>query len=88
MELFLDPAIALPKLKVARRLLARKLWFRNLLDVTPVTGTALVRGSHGLVTPQARDGPLLISNEANLLPQGPLPATDFKDLVLAHVFAP
>ena len=88
MELFLDPAIALPKLKVARRLLARKLWFRNLLDVTPVTGTALVRGSHGLVTSQARDGPLLISNEANLLPQGPLPATDFKDLVLAHVFAP
>jgi len=88
MELFLDPAIPLPKLKVARRLLARKLGFRNLLDVTPVNGTALVRGSHGLVTPQARDGPLLMSNEANLLPQGPLPAADFKDLVLAHVFAP
>ena len=88
MELFLDPAIALPKLKIARRLLARKLGFRNLLDVTPVTGTALVRGSHGLVTPQARDGPLLISNEANLLPQGPLPAADFKNLVLDHVFAP
>jgi predicted AlkP superfamily pyrophosphatase or phosphodiesterase len=88
MELFIDPAIPLPKLKVARRLLARKLGFRNLLDVTPVNGTALVRGSHGLVTPQARDGPLLMSNEANLLPQGPLPAADFKDLVLAHVFAP
>ena len=88
MELFLDPAIPLPKLKVARRLLARKLGFRNLLDVTPVNGTALVRGSHGLVTPQARDGPLLMSNEANLLPQGPLPAAGFKDLVLAHVFAP
>ena len=88
MELFLDTAIALPKLKVARRLLARKLGFRNLLDVTPVNGTALVRGSHGLVTPQARDGPLIISNEAILLPQGPLPAADFKDLLLAHVFAP
>lgn len=88
MELFLDPAIALPKLKVARRLLARKLGFRNLLDVTPVNGTALVRGSHGLVTPQARDGPLIISNEATLLPQGSLPAAGFKDLVLAHVFAP
>src|SRR5690606_27426574 len=53
MELFLDPAIPLPKLKVARRLIARKLGFRNLLDVTPLGPTSLVRGSHGLVT----DGP-------------------------------
>ena len=87
MELFLDPAIPLPKLKVARRLLARKLGFRNLLDVTPINGTALVRGSHGLATEDSRDGPLIISNDATLLPQESLPAAGFKDLVLAHVFA-
>ncbi|GJM20182.1 MAG: alkaline phosphatase family protein [Planctomycetota bacterium] len=45
-ELLLDPALASPKLRIARRLLARKLGFRNLLDVTPLDAS-LVRGSHG-----------------------------------------
>jgi predicted AlkP superfamily pyrophosphatase or phosphodiesterase len=88
MELFIDPAIALPKLKVARRLAARKLGFRNLLDVTPIKGTSMVNGSHGLITNEPRDGPLVISNDAALLPADVIPATTFKDLVLAHLFAP
>jgi predicted AlkP superfamily pyrophosphatase or phosphodiesterase len=88
MELFIDPAIALPKLKVARRLAARKLGFRNLLDVTPIKGTSMVKGSHGLITNEPRDGPLVISNDAALLPADVIPATTFKDLVLAHLFAP
>jgi len=87
MELFLDPAIPLPKLKVARRLLARTLGFRNLLDVTPISDTSIVRGSHGLITAEPDDGPMVMSNDAALLPAGPLPATSFKDLVLAHVFS-
>ncbi|RPI35808.1 MAG: alkaline phosphatase family protein, partial [Hyphomicrobiaceae bacterium] len=45
MELFLDPALPRPKLRIARRILARKLGFRNLLDVTPIRGTSLVKGS-------------------------------------------
>src|SRR5262245_31606945 len=84
MELFVDPKIALPKLKVARRLIARKLGFRNLLDVTPIGDTAIVKGSHGLIT-QPEDGPVVISNDAALLPPGALAATSFKDLVLAHI---
>jgi predicted AlkP superfamily pyrophosphatase or phosphodiesterase len=88
MELFIDPAIPLPKLRVARRLVARKLGFRNLLDVTPITGTSLVKGSHALITADPDDGPVVISNDGGLLPQGPVPATSFKDLVLAHVFSP
>ena len=87
MELFIDPAIALPKLKVGRRLVARKLGFRNLLDVTPIEDTSIVKGSHGLITAEPDDGPLVMSNDAPLLPPGPLPATSFKDLVLAHVFS-
>jgi predicted AlkP superfamily pyrophosphatase or phosphodiesterase len=86
MELFLDPEIRWPKLKVARRLIARRLGFRNLLDVTPIRGTSLVKGSHGLITASLDDGPLVISSEARLLPEGPLPAAGFKDLVLDHVF--
>jgi hypothetical protein len=88
MELFLDPDISLPKLKVARRLLARKLGFRNLLDVTPINSTCLVKGSHGLLTELPQDGPLVISSAPDLLPEGSIDATAFKDLILAHVFAP
>jgi predicted AlkP superfamily pyrophosphatase or phosphodiesterase len=86
MELFVDPQIGWPKLKVARKLAARKLGFRNLMDVTPIRGTSLVKGSHGLLTDNPEDGPVVISNEARLLPEGAVAATDFKQLVLNHVF--
>ena len=88
MELFLDPALKSPKLRVARRLAARKLGFRNLLDVIPITGTALIKGSHGLITTDEIDAPVVISNDAALLPGGTVSATAFKDLILAHVFTP
>lgn len=45
-ELFLDPRLALPKLRIARRLLQKKLGFRTLLDVIPLDAS-MVRGSHG-----------------------------------------
>jgi predicted AlkP superfamily pyrophosphatase or phosphodiesterase len=47
-ELFLDPALRFPKLRIARRLLAKKLGFRALLDVIPLD-PSLVAGSHGHV---------------------------------------
>jgi predicted AlkP superfamily pyrophosphatase or phosphodiesterase len=86
MELFLDPALPLAKLKIAKRILARKLGFRNLLDVTPIRGTSLVKGSHGLINPDPADAPVVISNDAALLPTGAVAATQFKELMLAHVF--
>jgi predicted AlkP superfamily pyrophosphatase or phosphodiesterase len=45
-ELFLDPAITCPKLKIAKFLLKKKLGFRGLLEVIPLDAT-LVKGSHG-----------------------------------------
>ena len=45
-ELFIDPAIPLPKLRIAKFLLKKKLGFRALLDVIPLDAS-LVRGSHG-----------------------------------------
>ena len=86
MELFLDPGLRLPKMRVARRLIARKVGFRNLLDVTPLGPTSLVKGSHGLAT-SGIDGPLVISSAPELLNEGPIAATAFKEIVLDHVFA-
>lgn len=45
-ELFIDPAIALPKLKIATFLLKKKLGIRGLMEVIPLDAS-LVKGSHG-----------------------------------------
>jgi predicted AlkP superfamily pyrophosphatase or phosphodiesterase len=85
-ELFLDPKLAAPKLKIALKLLARKLGQRALLNVIPLDPT-LVRGSHGRLTGTSEEGPLLITSEPERLPAGEVvAATDVKELVLAHVF--
>ncbi len=84
-ELFLDPSLAVPAFTVGRKLLARKLGFRTLLDVIPLDAS-LVKGSHGRVTDRAEDGPLLMSSEPELLPEGALRAVDVKALVLRHLF--
>jgi predicted AlkP superfamily pyrophosphatase or phosphodiesterase len=60
-ELFLDPALRFPKLRIARRLLQKKLGFRMLMDVIPLDAT-LVKGSHGVTPPDRRDWPVLIAN--------------------------
>jgi predicted AlkP superfamily pyrophosphatase or phosphodiesterase len=58
-ELFLDPRISAPKLKIGATLLKRKLGFRALMDVIPLDAT-LVRGSHGAIPADSNDWPVLI----------------------------
>lgn len=84
-ELSFDPALAFPKARAARRVLARKLGMRNLLDVIGLD-PSVVRGSHGRPTDDPADGPLFISNQGDLLPKGPVEVTDVHDLLLRHVF--
>lgn len=86
-ELFLDPAIAWPKLAIGRRLAQRKLGFRALMDVIPLDAS-LVRGSHGRPTDDVREGPLIIADRAELLGnRQAIAATDVKSLLLDAVFA-
>jgi len=86
-ELFIDPAIRLPVLAIGSRLAKRKLGMRALLDVISLKDTKLVQGSHGRPTDDSQDGPLVISSRADLLAGESVHATDFKQLVLDHVFA-
>jgi hypothetical protein len=60
-EMFVDPAIAMPKLRVARRLVQKKLGMRYLMDVIPLD-PKLVRGSHGRLPDDPRDGPVFLSS--------------------------
>lgn len=85
-ELFFDSALKFPKLSAGWRLALRKLGFRQLLNVTSLNDTQLVKGTHGRPTDNPDEGPLVISSEAGLLPEGVVEATDFKQLVLDHVF--
>lgn len=85
-ELFFDPAIRAPMLASAWRLAKRKIGMRALMDVISLRDTQLVKGSHGRLTDNPDHGPLVISSRADLLPDGPVAATDFKQLVLNHVF--
>jgi predicted AlkP superfamily pyrophosphatase or phosphodiesterase len=83
-ELFVDPAIAQPKLRIGSILLRRKLGFRTLLDVIPLDAT-LVRGSHGLATTDPAEGPLIITRSGAVLPGQPLPARAVHDVILGEV---
>jgi hypothetical protein len=84
-ELFLDPTLPLPRLKVAATLLKKKLGFRYLLNVIPIDAT-LVKGSHGRRTDRLDDGPLFISSEKNCV-DARVDAPAVRDLILAHLFA-
>ena len=83
-ELFIDPALALPKVKIAYTLARKKLGFRYLMNVIPLDAS-LVRGSHGRITDRAEDGPVLISSERHAV-EGVVAPTAVRDLILAHLF--
>lgn len=84
-ELFMDPRFRWPKAAVGWRLLKRSLGFRALLDVIPLDA-GLVKGSHGRITDQAEDGPLIIGSDPDLIPSGPVAACSVKQVMLDHVF--
>jgi len=60
-EMFLDPSLAFPKLRVARRLAQKFSGMRYLMDVIPVDAT-LVHGSHGRLPDKTDDGPIFVSS--------------------------
>ena len=65
MELFIDPKIAFPRLRVARRLAQKLLGFRYYMDIIGLDAS-LVKGSHGrLPTPgqETRESPVLICSD-------------------------
>jgi hypothetical protein len=85
-ELFIDPDIHYPALKVAKILLKKKLGFRYLMDVVPLNAD-LIKGSHGRPTDDLGQAPVFITSEPSLVDGKTVPATGVKDLILKHLFA-
>ena len=84
-ELFVDPGIRIPALRVGLRLMQKVLGFRYLMDVIPLDAD-LVKGSHGRPTEDPDLGPVFLSTEPGLVPQGEIPAAGVHDLILDHLF--
>lgn len=86
-ELFIDPAIRAPKAKIGLTLVKRQLGFRSLMEVTPLDAT-LVKGSHGLVTTNPAESPLIATQSPDLLPSQSLQAPEVFDVLLQHLGVP
>jgi predicted AlkP superfamily pyrophosphatase or phosphodiesterase len=82
-ELFIDPSLPAPRLKIASKLLARKVGFRNLLDVTPLDAM-LVTGSHGVPAASREHRPVFVG-EASLVDRDEVEATDVYPLLMRHL---
>lgn len=82
-ELFLDPALKFPKLKVASKLAKKMLGMRMLMDVIPLDAM-LVRGSHGRIPEDTQDWPVLIGELPNLPRNGMLRAHEVFGQLHAH----
>jgi hypothetical protein len=70
-ELFIDPALRLPKLRIAKFLLKKKLGLRGLLEVIPLDAK-LVKGSHGRDRVPENERPVLLGT--------PFPARTAEDV--------
>ncbi len=74
-ELFLDPKIPAVKLKIAWRLLQKKLGLRMLMDVIPLDAT-LVKGSHGRRPADTQEWPVFITSQPEILGAKEIESTD------------
>jgi len=65
-ELIIDPAIKFPLINVVWFLLKKRLGFRALLKLTPLTGEK-IKGSHGRVPEDSLDWPVIISSQPSAI---------------------
>jgi predicted AlkP superfamily pyrophosphatase or phosphodiesterase len=62
-ELFVDPTLVAPKLRIAAKLARKVLGFRMLMDVIG-TDASIIRGSHGRLPSSQGDGPVFLASDA------------------------
>jgi predicted AlkP superfamily pyrophosphatase or phosphodiesterase len=84
-ELFLDPTLTAPKLRIAAGIMKKKLGFRSMLNVIPLD-TTLVQGSHGRTDLGPDRLPILLSSQAMDSLPAQVPCTDVRDAMLNLVF--
>ncbi|HYG39426.1 MAG TPA: nucleotide pyrophosphatase/phosphodiesterase family protein [Cytophagales bacterium] len=83
-EMFLNPSIKFPLVKVGSILMKKKLGFRYLMDVIPLD-PSLIKGSHGRYPDSPEEGPLIIASEDSPLNKNAIDATEVCNLILDHL---
>jgi predicted AlkP superfamily pyrophosphatase or phosphodiesterase len=83
-ELFLDPKIPLVKLRIATKLLRKKLGFRMLMNLIPLDAS-IVKGSHGRRPKDSADWPLILSERKEMFLQAQIEATEVRGLIERHI---
>jgi predicted AlkP superfamily pyrophosphatase or phosphodiesterase len=84
LELFIDPAIRWPKVRIAAKLFRKAMGFRTLMDVIPLD-TSLLRGSHGRTDQEPPYRPVLLTRHA-MVTADDLPCSAVRDVILQHMF--
>ena len=87
MELFIDPKLSFPQLRIARRLAQKFMGFRYYMDIIGLDASP-VKGSHGrLPTPgqESREAPVFISSSRSI-ESDEIPMTAVKELALRLQF--
>ena len=82
-ELFVDPSIRFPRLRIANRLCRKRLGFRYYMDMIGLDA-GIVRGSHGRLADanrQSQDGPVFLCSSKRV-ERDELHATDVRNLLL------
>lgn len=86
-ELFIDPMLRAPKVRVARRLVQKLLGFRYYMDVIGLDAS-IVKGSHGRLPAagsETTEGPVFVSS-SKAIERESIAMTDVKDLLLRLQF--
>lgn len=86
-ELFVDPQLTFPKLRVARRLARKLMGFRYYMDVIGLDAS-VVKGSHGRLPDEAQlesDAPVFVCSSRNR-ERDSLQVTDVRDILLGLQF--
>lgn len=85
LELFIDPTIRFPTMKLGWKWLKTKMGQRTTFDVIPLE-TKLVKGSHGRIDQDRLHAPVLISQTHTPPTTTPLPCQAVHDSILQHLF--
>ena len=89
LELFIDPNLKFPKVKMMYQLARKKLGMRYLMNLIPLE-TSLIRGSHGSPYVHPEFWPVLMSTRPELISgedsENSIAPTSIKNLILNHIF--
>lgn len=83
-EMLTDPKDKLVMAKVIGKLMKKKLGFRTVMNIIPIDAN-LIKGSHGRLTEDSEDFPILISNFTDGNWQDTIDAVEVREIIEHHL---